>query len=159
MFSSRQLKLKPLVAGAFLFFAACTETIPPSEHATPTEAVKKFVELSASAKELKDRKALQAMTIGELKRAFDRMSDEDFKAHYLGEKITLQDLQIKVVDETKEKAKVRYTVTVVNQQGSDKTNEVNEREVILGASRGFWFIESLTPVGSDKIAFTKGLIL
>lgn len=152
--------MKILFLSFLLFFAACTDH--PAEIAqktSPSETVKKFVEISAGAKSLKDRKVLQELTIGELKRAFETMSNDDFKAHYLGDKITIENLSVEVVEEEKAKAKVHYTVTVTNRQGTDETKEVNEREVLLGNSRGRWFIESVRPIGSDKLAFTKGLIL
>ena len=55
-------------------------------------------------------------------------------------------------------AKVRYQVSIVNEGGSDVTREVNEREVELTQSKGTWLISSIRLVGTDKVAFTRGMI-
>lgn len=155
-------KFLTLTAFTPLLFVACTRWGGNSANVetgrTPEETVKQFVELSASAKETDDKRRLEELTAGELRRAFSQMSDESFRMTYLNHAIKIKDL--KILESVKEgaAAKVSYSVSVENPQGTDITHETNEREVLLTQSQGAWYIESLRPKGSDRIAFTKGMI-
>jgi hypothetical protein len=120
--------------------------------------VKAFVELSGGAKDVSDRKKLIEMCAGEMRRAFDRMSEEEFKMAYLNEGIKIVDLKIVDSQVTEGSALVRYQVTIENALGTDKTRETNEREVELTSSRGQWYLQSIRLKGSDKIVFTRGMI-
>jgi hypothetical protein len=55
-------------------------------------------------------------------------------------------------------AKVRYQVVIENLQGTETTLETNEREAELKKGSNGWAIESIRLKGSDKIAFTRGMI-
>lgn len=161
--------MKNVLLGSFIvltvFFWACTPkqaAQTPVSQATPqvlpNEVVKTFIELSASAKNIEDKRKLQDQCAGELRRAFERMSDEEFRLSYLSTQVKIEGL--KILDSTiqNDSARVRYEVALENHQGTDVTHEVNEREVELSRSQGSWFIEFIRLKGSDKLAFTRGMI-
>jgi hypothetical protein len=125
---------------------------------SPEDTVKRFVELSAGAKAPDDKRLLEELTAGKMRRAFQQMSDESFRIVYLKNAIKIKELKILENATEGVNATVSYSVSVENTQGTDTTNEVNEREVLLTLSQGAWYIESLRPKGSDSIAFTKGMI-
>ena len=147
------------------FFMACTPKQAAQNSANqqtaqvlPNEVVKTFVELSASAKSIEDKRKLQDQCAGELRRAFERMSDEEFRLSYLATQVKIQGLKILESNIQNDSARVRYELSVENHQGTDVTHEVNEREVELIRSQGSWFIEFIRLKGSDKLAFTRGMI-
>ena len=143
-----------------LIVVGCTK-IPfftRSADQTPEQVVKSFLDLSASANDLKDKKNIQELCHGELKRIFERMSDEMFTMSYMSKAVTVKDLTIVQSNIEKEVARIRYQVKVENKQGTDPTQELNEREVELSRVDGQWRIDSIRPVGSDQIAFSRGMV-
>jgi hypothetical protein len=138
---------------------ACTyRSTPVIAARTPEETVKAFVELSATAKEPTDKKKLQDLCQGELRRTFERMTEEAFKLLYLDSKIKITELKVIEATAQADAAKVHYSVSVQNDQGTDPTQEVNEREVDLVRSQGNWFIDTIRMKGNDRVAFTRGMI-
>jgi hypothetical protein len=133
-------------------------TVGVNTDKSPEEVVRSFLDLSAGAKEEADKKKLEEFCTGELRRTFERMTEESFRLSYLNSELKLND--VKVIESSTERdlAKVRYQVSVNNRQGTDPTHEMNEREVALVRSQGAWYIESIHLKGSDKIAFTRGMI-
>lgn len=125
---------------------------------SPEETVKSFIELSSSAKEKSDKDKIQALCVGELRRAFDRMTDEIFQISYLSNNVKIENLKIVETKVDGDTAKVHYQVSIENKQGTDVTHEVNSREVELSRAQGAWQIESIRTVGSDNVAFTRGMI-
>jgi len=145
-----------------LFLTSCTRSCSREGGVdlprTPEEAVRRFVDWSAKAKEPVERERLASLCSGELRRAFERMTEESFRVAYLSNSVAVDEFKI-LASETKDgTAKVHYRVTLKNTQGSDATAEVNEREVELLSSNGAWFVDSIRLVGSDQIAFTRGMI-
>jgi ketosteroid isomerase-like protein len=138
----------------------CTKKTPPEPGAElePTAVVRKFVELSAGAKDLRDRQALQQMATGPVREAFEKMSEETFQMSYLGNRIRVKDLAIVESHQEGAAAIVRYKVTIENAGGSDTTTETNERQAQLRQLDGRWVIENLQVYGTDKIAFTNGML-
>jgi hypothetical protein len=92
-----------------------------------------------------------------MKAAFEAMNEEQFKLFYLNGNINIKELKITSVTKEGPKTTVHYQVTVENRQGTDVTNEMNEREVELVESPQGWLIESVRPKGVDKLIFTKGM--
>src|SRR5262245_671617 len=123
-----------LMAASAVFFSACTkwktEATSSAETAVvaPEQVVRQFLELSSNAQQDSDKQRLEALCVGELRRAFERMTPETFKMAYLKNEIRLNDLQVLETNAANEQARVRYRVSVHNEQGSDPTSEVNERE-------------------------------
>lgn len=125
---------------------------------TPEEAVKRFVELSASAKDTREREKLAVLCSGELRRAFERMTDEAFRVAYLSNSVKVEEFKV-VNSEIKDgTATIHYRVSIQNTQGNDTTTEVNEREMDLLSTGGVWLVDSIRMKGSDRIAFTRGMI-
>jgi len=150
------LGLLPLV-----FFASCTKLgifSPTRPAKSPEEVVKSFIELSASAKEFTDKKKLEELCAGELRRALERMTDEAFKISYIANQIKIKEIKILESTTQNDTAKIRYQIAVENQSGTEPTDEINEREVELTRSQGHWYIASIRIKGTDKIAFTRGMI-
>lgn len=152
-----------------VFFSACVKKQPeaPSNAAieapgmtskSPEEVVKYFIELSAAAKEDDVRNKLQGLCQGEMRQAFERMTPEAFKISYLDSNLKLKDVKILEKSTENTKAKVVYEVLLDNPTGTDATTETNQREVELVQQQGAWYIETIRPKGSDKIAFTRGMI-
>ncbi|MBI1861795.1 MAG: hypothetical protein HYR96_12845 [Deltaproteobacteria bacterium] len=143
-----------------VILSACTK-IPfftRSAQQAPDEVVQAFLNLSASASDLKDKKAIQELCHGELKRIFERMSDEMFTMSYMSKGVVLKDMKVVQSMVDKDVARIRYQVKVENKQGIDPTQEMNEREVELSRVDGQWRIDSIRPVGSDQIAFSRGMV-
>lgn len=146
----------------YLFSASCTKkpggNFQASSTRSPEEVVKEFIDKSVHSTSVDDRRFLQDLCAGEMKRAFERMSDEEFRASYLSNELKLQG--IKILNQTVESdvARVHYQVSVQNGMGTDPTQEYNEREVELKLSQGAWYIEYIRPKGVDKLAFTRGMI-
>lgn len=140
--------------------ASVHPTATPTASETPDEVVKKFVSLSASAQEDGDRKKLESLCAGPMRSAFERMTPEAFRMAYINTNLKIKSIEI--VDSKKEtnSARIHYRVTVDNTQGGNPAEEINEREVELTWSdlEKRWVIGSLTPKGSDKLAFKKGMI-
>lgn len=158
------MKAKAIVYFVFIFslgFTACTRPAPSApaavKAATPEDVVRSFVDLSASVKEPGDKQKLQALCSGEMRRAFDRMPDEEFKIAYGGE-LKISDVKILESKVDGDLAKIRYSVAVDNNQGTDHTKEENEREVELVKVQDIWLLQTIRTKGVDKIAFTKGMI-
>lgn len=150
---------------ALAFTGACTKRTATSGSSAgnespqePAAVVRKFVELSAGAKDLRDREALQKMSTGAVLAAFEKMSEENFQMSYLGNRIRVKDLTIVESHQEGAAAIVRYKVTIENAGGSDTTTETNERQVQLRQMDGRWVIENLQVYGTDKIAFTNGML-
>ncbi len=137
---------------------SCSRNAGIDSPRTPEEAVRRFVDWSAKAKEPTEKERLAQLCSGELRRAFERMTDEAFRVAYLSNSVTVDEFKIVTSDAKDGVAKVHYRVQLKNTQGSDATNEVNEREVELISANGAWFIDSIRLVGSDQIAFTRGMI-
>ncbi len=122
------------------------------------EVVKSFVQLSASAKTSQDKKQLIDSSGGNLRRAFERMSEDEFKLTYLSGQLKVEKVDILDTSIQNDVAKVRYQVVIENLQGTETTLETNEREAELKKGANGWAIESIRLKGSDKIAFTRGMI-
>ena len=125
---------------------------------SPEEVVKGFLEFSASAGTIRDKRTIQDMCHGELKRIFERMSDEMFTMSYLSKAVSLKGVKVVSTSVDNDVARVRYQVSVENKQGTDTTHETNEREVELTRVDGQWRIDSIRPIGSDQIAFSRGMV-
>lgn len=123
------------------------------------QTVKHFVELSTTVRSGADRKRLVALCAGELRGAFERLSDAMFQAVYVNSRVKIASLEILDTKIAAGRAIVRYRVSVLNERGTDQTQETNEREAQLVLSDSVWYVESIHPRGSDQIAFTKGMIL
>jgi hypothetical protein len=145
-----------------LLFFGCTKfqqsQTAKLENLTAPEVVKTFVQLSGTAKAIEDKKTLLETSGGELRRAFERMSDEEFKLTYLSGQLKIEKVDILDTVIQNEKATVRYQVAIENSQGTETTYETNEREAELKKGPSGWVIELIRLKGSDKIAFTRGMI-
>lgn len=128
------------------------------QSSSPEEVVKDFIDRSAAVKNDVDRLGLQSLCIGEMRRTFERMTTEAFRIAYINSHVRIKQFRILEKSHEGETARVRYQVEVENTAGTDPTHETNEREVELSRSQGTWFIESIRPAGSDRIAFTRGMI-
>ena len=117
-----------------------------------------FVEASASSKSAEDRRRLQELCNGDMRRTFERMNEEAFRLIYLDTKVSILDLKFMDTKEEGDTAKVTYQLTVDNKQGTDPTREVNTREVILSRANNAWYIENIRMQGSDQVAFTRGML-
>ena len=159
---STQSLLSALVLVGLCLGACTKKPAPPVEAGpprTPEQTVEQFVRLSAEATAAEDKGKLQSLCSGELRRAFDRMTDEMFKISYLAGKVKVKSFKIlEARKDEPEKAVVRYQIAIENLQGTDKTEEVNEREVELVFADSNWFIEAIKTSGSDRIAFTQGMM-
>ena len=153
-------KLSALIVGVFFIFSACTKegTQSVTNNLSPEDTVRRFVELSAGSTSPDDKRKIQALCVGELRRTFERMTDEAFRLLYLDSKLKIVDLKILETTTQADNSKVRYQVTVENRQGTDVTKEINEREVDLVRSQGGWYIDSIRTRGTDQVAFTRGMI-
>ena len=144
-----------------VFLVSCSKFftfLAPQQTRTPEQAVRSFIELSASVKEMNDRKRLQDLCSGEMRRIFERMTEEMFQLSYLKNQIVVKDLKFLSVDQNGDEAIIHYQVTIQNNQGVDPTLETNEREVDLARARGAWYLEAIRPKGQDTIAFTRGMV-
>jgi len=143
-----------------LLMVGCTKKAPvvAGGEGSPEATVKTFIELSASAKDKADKSKIQALCVGELRRAFDRMTDELFQVSYLSNNVTIKEFKIVESKVEGETAKVQYKLSIENKQGTDVTQEVNSREVELTRNQGAWQIESIRIIGTDNVAFTRGMI-
>ena len=142
-----------------LVIASCTK--PKQTQSTlesPDKIVKAFVELSAGAKQAGDHQKLADMCAGRMRQAFEKMSADEFKAAYLHGAVKIIDLKILESKVEENIAIVKYQVTVENSYGSDKTQEINERDVALSNTEGQWYLEAIRLKGSDKVSFTRGMI-
>lgn len=144
-----------------LFITACTKnsSLPaPQAGKSPQDVVRMFVEASASSKSAEDRRRLQELCNGDMRRTFERMNEEAFRLIYLDTKVSILDLKFMDTKEEGDTAKVTYQLTVDNKQGTDPTREVNTREVILSRANNAWYIENIRMQGSDQVAFTRGML-
>lgn len=107
---------------------------------------------------MKDKRVISEMCHGELKRIFERMSDEMFTMSYLSRQVVLDGIRILESNIDKDIARIRYEVKAQNKQGTDPTIEINTREVELTKVDGQWRIDSIRPRGSDQIAFSRGMV-
>lgn len=149
-----------LLSFTLLLFSACnrwTENIPFLSK-SPDAVVKIFLETSAGAKSSKDKQKISDFCAGAMKAAIDDMSDEAFKLTYLDAKITVREIKILEASENGDEAKVKYEVTLENAGGTEPTEEINQREVELTKAGGKWYVESIFLTGTDKVAFTRGMI-
>jgi hypothetical protein len=155
--------MKKLLPFLLLFGIACTKAQLSQNNSSsmeqkPEEAVKSFVELSATAKLPEDKKKLLAFTGGSFRSAFERLSEEEFKLTYLSGQIKIEKLEIVESSSDKDKARVHYRVSIENEQGTEVTHETSEREVELQKENGSWTIQVIHLMGSDKLAFTRGMM-
>ncbi len=141
-----------------LVVPSCTRHSQMVANSSPEEVVKRFVDLSINARDISDKEKIQALCSQELKRVFQRMNPEAFKLIYVDSKITLLEFKVIAFSQEVDTAKVTYEVSVENNQGADPTREINQREVTLQRSQGQWFIDSIRTSGTDRIAFTKGML-
>lgn len=157
------MKIKNILFVLLVVLAACTKTETKPEVKvevrTPEETLRKFVEVSAAANQAEDKLKLERLCHGEMKRAFDRMTDEIFQISYLNSKIKIVRLNILDSKIEKPSATIRYQVELENEGGTDPTTELNEREMEFTFVDGNWFIEAIKTVGTDKLSFTNGMIL
>ncbi|MCB0416110.1 MAG: hypothetical protein KDD39_00575 [Bdellovibrionales bacterium] len=153
------MKIKFLLLALVLVWGtSCNRFSVSHKGLAPEDVVKSFVELSASSKNLSDRRRLADFCAGELRRAFERMTDEAFKLSYTTTQLNIKEFAVVSSAIVERQATVRYRVVVENGTGTDPTLETNEREVELVENRGAWFLENIRPYGSDQIAFTHGMI-
>ncbi len=155
------MKLRLVSACALaLLFSSCTKSDLPSPQAgkSASEVVKMFVEMSAGAKGPEDRKKIQELCMGEMRRTFERMNEEAFRLIYLDSKVTILNFKFLETKEEGNTSKVAYQLTVDNKQGTDPTKEVNSREVDLTKVNNAWYIENIRMKGSDQVAFTRGML-
>lgn len=143
--------------GLALAFTACTRRANQTA-AGPEDVVREFVTLSAAAKNVSDRKTLGDLCTGEMKGAFDKMSDEVFKISYLNSSLKMHELKVIGTTTEGDTARVHYRIFLDNPHGTDPTTEANEREVELVKKDGRWLIETIRGKGTDQIAFTRGMI-
>jgi len=146
---------------SLILFVGCTKktdqkTELPSP--LPEEVVKKFILLSGQAQEISDKDKLTDLCSGEMKKAFQDMSPDQFRLYYLNDNLTVQDFKVLSSSKTQNQAKIFYQVMIENRQGTDVTKEVNEREVDLVETPQGWLIESIRPSGTDRLIFTKGMV-
>ena len=151
----------PLFVISLALSLSCTRKqaalFSPSSSRSPEDTVKQFLDISAQAKSKDDRKRLQELCQGDLRRAFERMNDEAFQLIYLDSRVTILEMKILESKTESDAATIGYQVTVDNQQGTDRTKEINQREVELKRTNGTWLISSIRVKGTDQIAFTKGM--
>lgn len=153
--------MKHILFAFLVFFLGCIKnpsTQSASVQQSPTDVVKMFVELSASSKSTEDKKRLIDSCAGDLKRALERMTDEEFKLVYLSSQIKVEKMEILNSDIQGDIATVHYRVSVENKQGTETTQETNEREVQLHKNSNGWVIEGIRLRGTDKVAFTRGMM-
>lgn len=157
--------MKKLTLIFLFFFVACIKNSTPPPVATskvsdaiPSEVVKMFVTLSATAKSLEDKAKLVDSCGGDFKTAFERMSEDEFKLTYLTGQIKVDNIEILDTTIDKDVAKVHYRVSIENKQGTETTQETNEREAVLKKGSSGWAIEAIRLKGSDKLAFTRGMM-
>jgi hypothetical protein len=93
-----------------------------------------------------------------MKQTFEKMNLETFRMNYLNQNIKLKEIRITENSIEDVRARIAYEVEIENLQGTTVTQEQNQREVELVKMAGGWFIETIRPKGSDKIAFTRGMI-
>ena len=142
-----------------VFSVACIKNNPSQAiPETPEELLKEFINVSASTTKPEDKKRLQELCAGELRRTFERMNYEAFRLIYVDTKIKVTSLKILNSDEQKELAKIQYEVSIENQGGTDPTKEINSREVEFSRKDGRWYIESIRMLGKDQVAFTRGML-
>jgi hypothetical protein len=142
---------------ALLVSVSCTRTDKFAAMA-PDDIVREFVTLSAAARKPADKKALGDLCAGEMRNAFDTMTDEVFRISYLNTSLKIRNLRILQTNTQGDSARVQYQVIVDNPQGTDPTRETNEREVDLTRQNGRWYIQSIRGRGTDQIAFTRGML-
>ena len=147
-----------LIGFVVLSLVACTKSGVTHKGKSPEQIVRDFVTLSAQAKKPADKKKLEEFCSGEMRRVFERMTDESFRLSYLSNEIEIRELKILSEATADTTSKISYRVSIHNKGGTDPTTEVNEREVELIQTRGAWFLENIRPQGVDKIAFTRGMI-
>jgi len=149
-----------LIVSIFLLLTGCTKGSSVVSHAgkTPEEVVKMFIEASAGSKQADDRRHLQDLCSGEMRRTFERMNEEAFRMIYLDAKVSVVELKFAEAKVTGDTAKIAYQLTVDNKQGTDPTREVNSREVDLTRVNGAWFIDNIRMRGTDQVAFTRGML-
>lgn len=154
--------MKRFIPFLLLLVTACVKNqqvqSPSLSQLTAPEVVKTFVQMSATAKDLADKKTLLESTGGELRGAFERMTDEEFKLTYLSGQLKIEKIDILDTSIQNDVAKVRYQVVIENSQGTETTQETNEREAELKKVASGWVVEAIRLKGSDKIAFTRGMI-
>ncbi|GEM_PF-1189753 len=167
MFKQSRLGYSALVvlSAVVLQMAACTKnsSTTSTETAvqiplTPEAAVEKFIRLSGTANSAEDKMRLRDLCQGKLRQAFDKMSGESFQMSYLSGGITVDDFKVLSQKIEGPDALVHYQVRIQNKQGTDHTNELNEREVSLVQVNGVWYLDSIRPKGKDQIAFVNGMI-
>lgn len=142
----------------FLFSSACVKKTPNTTATPPQDTVRRFVELSAGVKEDTDKQKLLELCQGEMRRALERMTPEAFRVAYMSNAVKLKEVKILNTELEAQTAKVSYQVFLDNPQGTDPTQEINQREVELVLVAGSWLIENIKAQGSDQIAFTRGMI-
>lgn len=153
--------MKTLLITLLIFSFGCikkNQLETASVAANPTDVVRTFVELSAASKTPEDKKKLLVSCGGELKRAFERMSDEEFKLIYLSGQLRVEKLEIIKTDIQNDSALIHYRVIVENNQGTETTKETNEREVQLKKTDSGWVIDAIRLKGTDQLAFTRGMM-
>src|SRR4051794_32499003 len=100
----------------FLVFAltsctkSCSRTGDVDAMRTPDEVVKQFVQLSAAAKDGADKQKLEQLCSGEMRRAFERMTEEVFRIAYLTNNVKISALTILESRTENDKAKIAYQV-------------------------------------------------
>jgi len=150
-------KILALGLMALLVSVSCTRT-DKYVQMPPEDIVREFVNLSATARRPADKKALGDLCAGDMRNAFDRMTDEVFRISYLNTSLKIRNFRILQTNTQGDTARVQYQVIVDNPQGTDPTRETNEREVDLTRQNNRWYIQTIRGRGTDQIAFTRGMI-
>lgn len=141
------------------FFAACTtQKVSDDQKLQVEKVLKSFLELSAGATDLKDREKLRDLCSGEMRRAFQNMTDESFKTAYLNSKIKVNKIDVFDLQTKDGKIKAKYRIELTQGNSGSDVKQTNEREVEVVESRGAWLLESIRTHGADTLAFSKGMI-
>jgi len=153
--------MKSLILISLIAFLGCTRN-PKSQTSSvennPDAVVTTFVELSVASKTAEDKKKLLNSCGGDLKRAFERMTDDEFKLVYLSGQLKVEKMEILKTQIQNDTASVHYRVSIENKQGTEVTQETNEREAQLRKNTSGWVIEAIRMKGTDKLAFTRGMM-
>lgn len=154
------MRLLRLLFAVFVFtlISSCTRKASEAP-VSPEQRVAVFVKQSAEATGKESLQSLLQMCQGRLREAFQKMTPEAFEMAYLKTQTSL--IRFEVVQTKVEgvEATIHYLAHVLNRGGSIPTEESVEREVHLVQVDGQWFLETISPIGVDQIAFLNGMIL
>ena len=140
---------------------SCSKIWGPStaeKKITAEKTVRRFLDISATTREHNDKNRLVGLCTGEMKKAFEKMSQETFELAYLKSDLVIKDLKILDTQMSDKSAKIQYEISIENVGGTDTTQETTKREVDLTQIDGQWYLENIRPIGKDTITFKQGMI-